>query len=456
MHIIPYVARNAARAVMSPPAYETWSREDLIARLRLLDDKLPSSRTHIPPPATSRQKLKLARQQEKRPFDFSSYPKRKIALKFCYAGWEYNGLAFQNDKTPLPTVEGTLFNALAACRLINPKEGPEGCGWERCGRTDRGVSAAGQVVSLWVRSNIGDGSAPKVGGENKELKAGPSVQATNEDEEPASLEETYVDSDLPFLGPPSPLSSPSTSTEPLPQTDASQKPELRYISMINRVLPPTIRILAWSPVSPSFSSRFACKYRHYKYFFRVQRTENGPDLDVQKMVDAVDRLIGERDFRNLCKVDASKQITSFKRRILHAEITSVHDSPLYDMWVFNLIGTAFLYHQVRHIMAILFLVGAGLEPPSVMSALLNTDSEHPHGPFKEGEECPEVVECKPEYQMADGLPLMLWDCGYDPAEVVWRTDDGFEEPGKESDGNEDDAKGQLQTQVNDGNVPLFH
>ena len=36
--------------------------------------------------------------------------------------------------------------------------------------------------------------------------------------------------------------------------------------------------------------------------------------------------------------------------------------------VFDLRGNAFLYNMVRHIMAVLLLVGAGLERPAVMSA----------------------------------------------------------------------------------------
>jgi tRNA pseudouridine38/39 synthase len=274
------------------------------------------------------------------------------------------------------------------------------------------------------------------------------------------LEESPFDSDLPLYSPPS---SPETISAALPQENTIPKPELRYVSMLNRVLPPTIRALAWAPVSPSFSSRFACKYRYYKYFFHVQQTKGGLDLDVQKMMDAAERLIGEHDFRNLCKVDASKQITSFKRRILRADINFVNDDPHASpptsttypagMYVFNLIGTAFLYHQVRHIMAILFLVGAGLEPPSIVSALLNADKEHPYGPYKEGEGTPEVVECKPEYQMADGLPLMLWECGYDPRDVVWRTDDGVEQTGGEIGGEEE---GNAQAQESEGNVHLVH
>jgi tRNA pseudouridine38/39 synthase len=99
------------------------------------------------------------------------------------------------------------------------------------------------------------------------------------------------------------------------------------------------------------------------------------------------------------------------------------------VWVFDLRGTAFLYNQVRHIVAILFLIGAGLEPPSLMTALLNVDKEHPYPAFKEGEPIPPVIDRRPEYQMADGLPLVLWDCAYSDEDVRWQIDESDLENG---------------------------
>ncbi|KLO16589.1 tRNA pseudouridine synthase [Schizopora paradoxa] len=428
---------------MASPSYETWSKEDLIARLKLLDATLPTSRTHTHPKQLAR-KTKTAKT-----FDFASQPRRKIALKFCYAGWEYNGLAFQKDKTPLPTVEGTLFKALSACRLVDPEAGPEGCGWERCGRTDRGVSSAGQVVSLWVRSNQAQ-FLPEA--------ARPLADEARVDESPIdSITEAAEDSELPLFG----LSDSDDALTPSPAAQFQNLDELPYVSMLNRVLPPTIRIYAWAPVSPTFSSRFACRNRHYKYIF----TSDG--LDISKMRDAAERLLGENDFRNLCKLDASKQIVSFKRKILRADIspvsifvkhknnaegssTSSNQPPEGEIYVFDLIGTAFLYHQVRYIMAILFLVGSGLEPPSAMTALLNADPSNPLPPFREGEEVPEVVECKPEYQMADGLPLMLWNCAYNEEDVVWQTGGSStseEETTEDADASETMGEKNLYNQV---------
>ncbi|KAH8114897.1 tRNA pseudouridine synthase [Phellopilus nigrolimitatus] len=401
------------------PSYESWSREDLIARLNLLDSILPASRAHSSPRPRPRRKITKS-------FDISSYPRRKIALKFCYAGWEYNGLAFQTDKTPLPTVEETLYNALASCRLIDGAAGPQACGWERCGRTDRGVSSAGQVVSLWVRSNLGQ--ADSVPGTSLAPSTSALVGTAPEITDSDFLLD--AESELPLLEL-SDTEEPHSTLSAPPSVEREQ--ELRYVSILNRILPPTIRILAWSPIDPSFSSRFNCKNRHYKYFF-------SPDgLDLEAMRDAAQRLIGEHDFRNLCKIDPSKQIASYKRRILRAEInmTSVFADddpapPSARMCVFDLAGNAFLYNQVRHIMAVLLLVGAGLESSTVVSALLNANPTDPEPPFREGEPAPEFVTCKPEYQMADPLPLVLWECTYGADDVAWQTDDQEREDGGEA------------------------
>ena len=405
------VPQTIIRKLMSSPSYESWSREDLIARLKQLDSILSSSQARVHRETQVKQKYSIS-------YNHASYPRRKIALKFCYSGWEYNGLAFQADNTPLPTVEGTLYNALASCKLIDGTAGPEACGWERCGRTDRGVSSAGQTISLWVRSNIGDPTVTQEGSAEEPLHSA-SQEQNQEQNHTLALDDVLPALDL------SNIESDRTSAVPI--AILPDKEELRYVSILNRVLPPSIRILAWSPVSPNFSSRFNCKYRHYKYFF----TSDG--LDLEAMRDAASRLVGEHDFRNLCKIDPSKQLTSYKRKILRAQISPV--SPLVNventnlpdsrpfMCVFDLIGTAFLYNQVRHIMAILFLVGAGLENPSVVTSLINTDKSNPYPPFHEGEPLPEIVDTKPEYQMADGLPLMLWECAYNDTDVQWRTDD---------------------------------
>ncbi|KAJ7778550.1 pseudouridine synthase [Mycena metata] len=331
-------------------------------------------------------------------FDFSSYPRRKIALKFCYSGWAYNGLAIQLDPTPLPTVEGVLFEALAKARLVDRDAGLEGCGWERCGRTDRGVSAGGQVISLWVRSALNNVPTEPPDAKPVILERDPPPEASEE----------ALDSDDAF-----PLDGDFGSLDDMyipPPAKIPRKSEHNYTAVLNRILPSTIRVLAWSPVAPDFSSRFACISRHYKYFF-------APDgLDIPRMREAASLLVGGHDFRNFCKLDPTKQLTTYRRKIISADINPVAGGTAVGMHVLDLKGSAFLYHQVRHIMAILFLVGAGLEPPSVVTALLNVEVG------AEGDPSLPVVDTRPEYQMADALPLMLYECHYSPGDVKWQAE----------------------------------
>ena len=395
----------------NPPDYETWTREELIARLKELTGtsdalQMTTSTSASPsqppvlvtsPPLTpssssiSGSKKRLPKgSKPKREFDFSAYPTRKIALKFSYAGMGYGGLTWQAGPTPLPTVESVLFAALAKARLVDAEGGLEGCGWERCGRTDRGVSAAGQVVSLYVRSSNRRSSAPA------------KASDTNEDAPKVALD------------------GEDASALRVPEKD------IRYLHTLNAILPPSIRVYAWAPVASTFSARFSCRTRHYKYFFSAR------SLDVDAMRAGAARLVGEHDFRNLCKLDPAKQLTTFRRRILRADISPVVVDGG-DMHVLDLVGSAFLYNQVRHIMAVLLLIGARFEVPSVVSALLNADPNSDEGDTvgapppavlqEGGESPPPRVTCKPEYQMADALPLVLWDCTYAAEDVQWRADD---------------------------------
>lgn len=385
--------------------YDGWSREDLISRLAQLE-RTSARRTDV-------MEHKLG--DGSKPFDASTYPRRKIALKFTYHGAHYSGLEYQALPSKLPTVEGMLFDALVRCRLIDPAGGFQACGWEKCGRTDKGVSAAAQVVSLWVRSALGEVQ------QKEKLKE--EAAAVRTEPVDSTREECTVDGDGPGLegdlGMMGDWDEPPTNAALEKQTEPTT--EIPYVFRINRALPPTIRVLAWSPVPDDFSARFSCRWRHYKYFFSPR------GLDLAAMQDAASRLVGEHDFRNLCKVDPTKQLTSFTRRILSATIDPVEDNS--HLYVFNLRGTAFLYNQVRHIMAVLFLVGTRLEQPSIVDALMNVDADNPHPPSRDGELAPPVVSCKPLYEMADPLPLVLWDTGYDEGTMSWRADHDTESEG---------------------------
>lgn len=454
-----------ARGTMAP-GYEQWTHEQLVARIKDLESQLrpenkvttkniaepnPATFTSSPIPAPGQGENALVhREQPKQPpkaFDASRYNTRLIALKFAYLGQKYCGLEHHaNNPTPFPTIEEELWKALMKTRLIVPiprgddeaetyerldrktferwdRDGVdvnwEGCEYSKCGRTDRGVSAFGQVVGMRVRSKR---PMPKPSPALPTSDENSTGDATQEFEIESSIED--VQEDKPF---------------------DEVKDELPYIQLLNRVLPPDIRVYAWCPnPPPNFSARFSCKERRYKYFFTnpcfapVPGTSGlyTPDssnastsmreglLDMEKMREACKLLEGLHDFRNFCKIDPSKQITNFHRRIFHASIEEVSpvsipsflkhpemqnpsspDAP--KMYAFVLHGSAFLWHQVRSIVAILFLIGQRREAPSLITDLMDIEKN----------------PTRPKYEMASDAPLVLWDCIFPAEEDVQDSDE---------------------------------
>lgn len=243
-----------------------------------------------------------------------------------------------------------------------------------------------------------------------------------------------------------------------PQADpiAQGASEYSYPHILNRVLPPEIRVLAWSPLPHNppetdkeldtpFDARFSCLTRHYRYFFSRRPIPDHPPLDVSLMQAAAARLVGEHDFRNFCKVDGSKQIENHRRRVLKAIVRPDDDRELSafdshtarqdgagDAFVFELIGSAFLWHQVRHIMSVLFHVGHGWEAPDIVSRLLHTGYIPPSeasavsiddgasAAMTESTGSQPAIASKPLYVMGAALPLQLYRCGYDAGAVDWR------------------------------------
>ncbi|GHJ88437.1 hypothetical protein NliqN6_4839 [Naganishia liquefaciens] len=435
------------------------SKQELIARLTAAEAKLGGSSDDKKLINTSQSTPVSATTPPVPPraAQFHRNPTRKIALLFTYQGWHYSGLALQNLPTPLPTVEGELLAALETTFLVERGAGLEGCGFSRCGRTDRGVSSAGQVVTLWVRSKrkLGDGGEA-LGDDWREAreKEKPKVEPVPVEtlEEAVEAGDVGKDSNSADATASSPRKR-NRRLRPIPPS-ASQPYELAYPQMLNRVLPPEIRIIGWSPLptrpgpkdggeEEEFDARFSCQTRHYRYFFNHQPIVGQRPLDLGAMRAAAERLVGEHDFRNFCKVDGSKQIDNHCRRVISAVIrrdtegaeAGDEEAPAGD-YVFELIGSAFLWHQVRHIMAILFLVGHGLEQPSIVTRLLNTGYEpppYPSGPARdvmlrvpldplrlEQDNVTDLLPNKPLYSMASGLPLQLYKCTYREGDVDWR------------------------------------
>ncbi len=347
-------------------------------------------------PATTSTATAGVEKKGKKEFDMQRYRQRHIAMQVQYEGEHYYGFTSQSGGCE-ETVEKYLFEALLKLKLITDKQS---CNYSRCGRTDRGVSALGQIIALNVRSAIPleldaalvpkhpcDTVTIEVADHSQDAPNGPQRQANSRKRKAPSEDQASSTG-----GEPSASTSAAAADKPTKVTTKEVK-EMDYCSMMNRLLPEHIRILGWCEVTPDFSSRFSCAYRKYRYFF-VKR-----DLDTAAMNVAAALLQGDHDFRNICKMDVVK-ISNFRREIYSAAVVPFMpnpDHPEEAIWMLEIRGIAFLWHMVRCIMSLLTMVGQGLEQPEIVSQLLDIDR----------------TPAKPHYQMAPELPLVLHECGFD-------------------------------------------
>ena len=105
------------------------------------------------------------RSKKQKSFDFTRYHKRHIAIKMAYLGWDFHGFASQDSTEN--TIETHFFAALSKACLIETRAD---CNYSRCGRTDKGVSAFSQVVSLDVRSNLTEGLGLITSGDQEKVQ----------------------------------------------------------------------------------------------------------------------------------------------------------------------------------------------------------------------------------------------------------------------------------------------
>ncbi|KAI0432652.1 pseudouridine synthase [Xylaria sp. FL1042] len=439
--------------------YGRWTKDALIKRIKTLENEIRAKGQSGTPVVASTEAAvtnsststgesegeakteaepqRKKKKKDRRDIDPSKYSTRLVALKLAYLGKNYGGFEFQVHGR-VPTIEEELWKAMVKACLIFP-ENPDEVNWDgleysKCGRTDRGVSAFGQVISLRVRSN-------------RPLPKEPEGHSTVQSDDEPVTETTTTAQDI----------GETEALEATPKREFDDVvDELPYPRLLNKLLPPDIRILAWCPTLPAdFSARHHCRERQYRYFFTQPAYSPLPNslenpqqnqsqgaakkkpkdgwLDIEAMRVAAKKYEGLHDFRNFCRIDGSKQNQNFVRRIFESDIVEVHDvetalphllsdefqpappppSSTTDttttttttptpttqenfpkVYYFHVRGSAFLWHQIRCMVSVLFAVGQGLEDASVIDALLDVTSE----------------PRRPAYTLANETPLVLWNC----------------------------------------------
>jgi tRNA pseudouridine38/39 synthase len=211
-----------------------------------------------------------------RDFNWDRWHFRHIALNVMYFGESFHGFCTQNVTVDdIDTVEKQLFRALETTKLIVDYKTS---GYSRCGRTDKGVSAMGQVIGVWVRSNCTSGIGVY-------QQAGPVPGLLSEGQREFNEDGTCnyqigrkdtARNDLPS----------TNSNNTISSTEANDdKEEIDYALILNKVLPAAIRVVWWAPVPTGFSARFSCSRRTYKYLFYAE------GLDIEAMQAAANHLV---------------------------------------------------------------------------------------------------------------------------------------------------------------------
>jgi len=149
------------------------------------------------------------------------------------------------------------------------------------------------------------------------------------------------------------------------QTDVKREDKAWLIGA-NSLLPKDIKVSKLYHVDKGFSARFSATYRRYQYLiynhpvssavFLKNATWVKEHLDLDKMNEACQNLLGEQDFTTF----RSSQCQS------HTSMRNIHHAYFkrYGRFVlFDIQGNAFLHHMVRNITGSMLKVGLKLYSP---------------------------------------------------------------------------------------------
>jgi len=153
---------------------------------------------------------------------------------------------------------------------------------------------------------------------------------------------------------------------------------LRIKYGINDHLPPDICIINVEEASPNFHARHDANARSYIYQISRRRTAFGKkyvwwikdQLDIDLMNEAAKNFLGLKDFR--CFTDEAQEQSSTKVEILHATVNDFG-----DLLVFHVIGSHFLWKQVRRMTGVLVEAGRGKLKPADVASFFRVRSDIP-------------------------------------------------------------------------------
>ncbi len=151
-------------------------------------------------------------------------------------------------------------------------------------------------------------------------------------------------------------------------------PAEKWADVLNRILPPDVRVLDSTAVSTDFHCRFSADERSYRY--QIAKLDRDPFLlrfaygqrwilDIPKMSIAAKKLIGTHDFRAFTE-ELDPSVKNTVRKLFDVKVTEHRERVDIDI-----VGTAFLRGMMRRMAGCLYEIGCGRRPVEDIDHLLN-------------------------------------------------------------------------------------
>lgn len=160
----------------------------------------------------------------------------------------------------------------------------------------------------------------------------------------------------------------------------------QWFQALNSLLPSSIRIQAVEPVSEQFHARYSATGKAYAYYFYTGAIENpfylryrsywGYPLDLERMQQAAQAILGQHDFTSFCSAkteveDKVRTISELSISKLEHNMTPVNSSRQQEQhYVLRIKGDGFLYNMVRIIAGTLLEIGSHKRPVEDIQRLL--------------------------------------------------------------------------------------
>jgi len=169
----------------------------------------------------------------------------------------------------------------------------------------------------------------------------------------------------------------------------SSVPTQNFLKALNDILPASVRVLDVAEAPAEFHARHSTRGKTYRY--RIYREAICPPflaryvwhfpypLDVQAMMRAGERVIGEHDFTSFAAVDPERgrddgPVSKVKK--IFSSQWEVDGGEL----IYTVRGSGFLHHMVRNLVGTFILVGKGTLQPQDIARILAAQNRSAAGP----------------------------------------------------------------------------